>query len=166
MARQQATAEDRRALPAIMNQDDQQAEPRRSRPKLGQDVAESDLRRFMANMRLNASTEGMDAEDKTQFELNKRRILNALLDGSLVIDQDGVPTFTPRESEDRSSITFPQPKGADFMQADLIKKNREITKSYAMMAASTHQPIERYANMLWCDLWVCQAIVNLYMGGE
>lgn len=141
----------------------QKAVPKR---KIALEVAESDLLRFMAAMRLNISTDGMDAEDRTQFELNKKRILNALLDGSLLINQDGVPTFTPRDSEDKDPITFPQPKGGDFMQADLIKKNHDITKSYAMMAAASHQPVERYREMLWSDLRVCQAINNLYMGGE
>jgi hypothetical protein len=166
MARQQATAEERRALPAIMNQDSQQEAPRRPRTKLGKDVAESDLLRFMASMRLVISMDGMDAEDRTQLELSKRRIINAIVDGRLVIDQDGVPIYTPRDSEDKSQIRFPRPKGADFMQADLIKKNHDITKSFAIMAASTHESVARYAAMESTDLFVCQSIVGLYMGGE
>jgi len=166
MARQQASAEDRRVVPAIMNQDSQQEEPRRPRTKLGKDVAESELRRFMSSMRLIFTVKDMDAENRDQFDLNKKRIINALLDGRLVIDQDGVPVYSPRDSDDHDPIKFPRPKGGDFMQADLIKANHNVTKTVKAMAATTHQTMERYQAMESTDFFVCQAIHSLYMAGE
>lgn len=144
---------------------DEKPKAARDKPKIAKEVAESDFDRFVAEMDLDLSTDGMDAEDRTQLEQSKRRIVNAIFAGSLVVDATGIPTFTPRRSEDREPIVFAQPKGADFMQADLIRKNRDIEKSYAIMAASTRQPLSRYATMVWSDLRVCQAIINLYMGG-
>lgn len=144
---------------------EKKAEPTESKAKIAKEVAEADFGRFVASMRLNLSTEGMDAEDRTQLEQNKRRIIDAALNGSLVFSAEGVPTFTPQDSENREPIVFPQPLGADFMAADFIKKNHDIEKSFSMMAATTHQPLTRFAGMLWSDLRVCQAIANLYMGG-
>jgi hypothetical protein len=141
-------------------------EERKQKSRIGRDVAESELRRFMTSMRLVISMKGMDAEDRTQLDLSKRRIINAILDGRLVIDQGGIPIYTPRDSEDKTPIRFPRPKGADFMEADLIKKNHDVTKSFAIMAASSHESIERYGAMESTDLFVCQSIVGLYMGGE
>jgi len=144
---------------------DKKSEPTKSKTKIAKEVAEADFDRFVAAMRLNLSTEGMEPEDRTQLEQQKRRIIDAALDGSLVMSEKGVPTFTPQDSEDREPIAFPQPKGADFMQADMIRKNHDIEKTYAMMAATTHQKVARYAEMEWSDLRVLQAIANLYMGG-
>lgn len=144
----------------------QSTERKQKPPRIGLEVAESDLLRFMASMKLLISMEGMDAEDRTQLDLNKRRIINAILDGRLVIDQDGIPIYTPRDSENKEPIRFPRPKGGDFMQSDLIKKNHDVTKAVAIMAASTRESIERYREMESTDFFVCQAIVGLYMGGE
>lgn len=139
--------------------------PKAQKPKIGKDVAEADFARFVAAMRLNLSMDGMDAEDRTTLDQQKRRIIDAILAGSLVISEKGVPTFTPQDSENRDPIRFPRPKGADLMAADYVKKGHEIEKSFAIMASATRNPVGRYADMESSDLFVCQAIVNLYMGG-
>lgn len=149
-----------------MEQKPKPAEDRGKQRKISRDVAEAEFQRFLDCMRLNFTTEGLDAEDRTQVELHKKRFVNAVMDGRLVVDQKGIPTYTPRDSADKDPITFPQPKGGDFMQADLHKKNHDITKGMAIMAAATHQPLERYRDMEWSDFRVCQAISGLYMGGE
>jgi hypothetical protein len=141
-------------------------EERKQKPRIGREVAESELRRFMASMRIVISTEGMDAEDRTQLDLNKRRIINAILDGRLEIDKDGVPVYTPRDSEDKSPIRFPRPKGKDLMQSDLLKPNHTVTKSFRIIASATGESDERYRDMELTDVVVCQAIGLLYMGGE
>ena len=141
-------------------------EERKQKSRIGRDVAESELRRWMSSMKLVISTTGMDAEDRTQLDLNNRRIINAILDGRLVIDQDGVPVYTPRDSVDRSPIRFPRPKGKDLMQSDLFKKNHDVTKAFAIMAATSHESLDRYGEMESTDLYVCLAIAGMYNGGE
>lgn len=149
-----------------MEQKPKPAAEDKSKRRISPEVAEAEFQRFLDTMDLVFSTEGLDAEDRTQLELQKKRIIRAILDGRLVVDQEGVPVYTPRASEDKDPITFPEPKGGDFMQADLHKKNHDITKSMAILAAATHQPPERYGNMVWSDLKVCQAVHGLYIGGE
>lgn len=130
--------------------------------KVAKEIAEAEFERFADAMDLDVSTEGLDDEDKRGLEKHRATIVNAIVAGHLVIDESGQPVYSPREGN-TGAITFREPTGATMMAADQRKKGQDMAKLYAMVAAMTQQPAQRFANMKRRDLRVCEAIAVLFL---
>ena len=128
--------------------------------------AEVEFQRFADVQDLDIDTDDMDAEDKSTFDNQKRRLILALMKGSLVINEAGLPVYTPHnpESGDTEAITFHAPGGADFIQMDRKKKNYDITKTHALLASMTHLPETTFLNLKGGDYLMCTAIIGFFMG--
>ncbi len=132
--------------------------------KVSREVAEADFHRFCDMMDLDVDPRGMDDEDRKSFESAKRRLVDAIIEGHLVIDEKGQPVYTPRRGSDVTPITFAEPTGASYMAMDTKKKNHDVAKLFATMADMTGQPIQRFAKMQNRDLKICQAVALLFLG--
>lgn len=133
--------------------------------KIATEVAEAEFDRFVEAMDLDVDTSKMGEDDAASFETQKRRIVAALCDGSLVINEDGEPVFTPRTVEvPKGSITFYEPTGASLMASDGKKKDDRVKAMYAVMGAMTRQHPSVFANMKRRELRVCEAVALLFLG--
>lgn len=131
--------------------------------RISQDVAEAEFDRFIGAMDLDVDAKGMDDEDKKSYEVARRKILNAMLAGHLVIDPEGQPVYMPRKGN-VTPIVFHEPTGASLMAMDQRKKHHDIGKMYALMADMTKQPAARFAGMHNRDLQICLAVTGLFLG--
>lgn len=131
--------------------------------KIAAEVAESEFERFVSTMDLDISTDGMDDDDKKDLSLQKGRVVASIMGGSLVINEDGEPIFTPQR-EDGEAITFHEPTGAALMAMDRKKQSEEISKMFAAMAAITKTHSKVFSKMKMADLKVCLAITTLFLG--
>ena len=129
-------------------------------------TAEAEFERFADIQDLDIDTGEMDAEDKSTFDNQKRRLLLALMKGSLIINEIGLPVYTPHNSESTFTdpITFHAPGGADFIQMDRKKKNYDITKTHALLASMTKLPETTFLNLKGGDYLMCTAIIGFFMG--
>lgn len=139
-------------------------EPKEKKSKAGSEVAEVEFNRFVEAMSLDIEESSLNDEDKAGLALNRRRMLLAIETGSLVIDMDGVPTYTPQRSENRESIIFYEPTGASIMAMDRKKAGADVGKMFTIMADFTRTDDKRFANLKISDLNVCMAIATLYLG--
>lgn len=133
-------------------------------PKISKEMAEQEFDRFLEAMDIEADPVDMDEDDKKGFEQQKSKLVSTIMSGSVVIDDDGQPIFTPKRSGGGEPITFYEPTGASLMAMDRKKKAEDIGKLYATMADMTKQPAKRFANMKYADLKVCIAITTLFLG--
>jgi hypothetical protein len=124
------------------------------------EVAEDEFARFVETMDLDVDPAGWDDEDKKSFVDAKRKIINAMMRGQLVIDDKGQPVFTPVSGE---PITFYEPKGSTFMAMDQKKKGHDTAKMFVMMADMTRQNAGRFSSMAGRDIKVCMAIMGLFL---
>lgn len=131
-------------------------------PKCGMDVVEAEFERFAEAMDLDIDQSTMDAEDKSSFKGAFKTFAAAMQSGNLVVNEDGEPVFTPKKG-DTSPITFHEPDGAAVMARDGRKKDHDVAKMYAQMAAMTGESIPRFAGMKARDLKVATAIFVLFM---
>ena len=131
--------------------------------KIALDVAEAEFDRFVDIMDLDLSTEGMSADDKRDFTLQRDRIVKAIQVGSLTIDDDGCPVFTPTMVEDANPITFYEPTGASYMAMDRKKAGEDMSKLFATMADMTKTSSGLFSKMKSRDLKVCMAISTLFL---
>lgn len=131
--------------------------------KIAVDVAEADFDRFIDCMDLDLNTDGMDDDEKKDLSVHKGRVISAICSGSLVINDEGEPVFTPQRSE-IDPLTFHEPTGAALMAMDRKKSSEEIGKMYVVAAAMTKTHSKTFSNMKIADLKVCMAITTLFLG--
>lgn len=136
-----------------------------SETKVALEVAECEFDRFAECMDLDLDTTGMDAEDLTQMNKLKSRIVKAICAGSLIINDDGEAVYTPQNKKSKHSepITFHERSGASLMAMDGKKKGQDVAKTYAVMAdmCKVHQSV--FAGLVGIDVKVCEALFALLM---
>lgn len=129
---------------------------------VAREVAEQEFDRFIGEMDLEVDPAQMDDEEKRDLALAKQRILSAMLDGRLVVDEKGQPVFTPKDGPG-TAITFFEPTGASLMAADQKKRNHSMGKMLAILSDMTKQPAARFAKMKQRDLRVCLSVQVLFL---
>lgn len=132
--------------------------------KISKELAEKDFKRFVEAMDLDVDPEGMSDEDKLGLDNNKRIFCRAVRAGFLIVEEDGVPVYTPQISDPPHPIKFPEPDGAVVKAIDLAREGQDVSKAFKMLSALTHTSVPRFSNMKYRDLRVCTAIMTLFMG--
>jgi len=133
--------------------------------KVALEVAEQEFDSFVDAMRLDVDTSFMDAEDLTAFEKQKRRIVFAIQDGSLFINEEGKAVYTPqhKDSKYHEPLIFNERSGSSVMALDGKKKNYDVAKTYAVMGAMCKVPPVTFAGLVGIDGKICEAIFSLLM---
>jgi len=133
--------------------------------KVDQETAEAEFDRFIDANEIDADERDMDAEDLQFFRKQKRKLLRALQDGSLTIDESGCPEYTPQLAESASPgpLKFRPRSGASLMASDAKKPNHLAAKTYAMMADMTQREPKVFARLVGRDIKICEAIFGFLM---
>lgn len=131
--------------------------------KVSLEVAEKDFERFIEEMDIDADVSSMDEEDLKSFNVEKSKIIKAIVKGSLIISEEGFPVFTPVRTVDSKPITFYEPTGASLMAMDKRKKNEDFSKFYNVLADITKTDPSTFAKLKMSDLKVCIAIGTLFL---
>lgn len=132
--------------------------------KIAKEMAEQEFDRFAEAMDLNVDTTKMDLEDKQGFTEQHGRLINAIQKGSLVINDNGEPVFTPQRTQGTDPITFYEPTGASLMAMDRKKQTEDIAKMFAAMGDITKTHANIFSKMRMSDLKVCMAITMFFLG--
>jgi hypothetical protein len=127
------------------------------------EVAEVEFNRFVELMDLDCDEKSMGDEDRQGFTEQKEKLIKAICKGSLVVNEEGEPIFTPQRTKDAKPITFYEPTGASLMAMDRKKKTEDVAKLYATMADMTRTDSKTFAKMKNADLKVCMAITTLFL---
>lgn len=133
--------------------------------KVSLEAAEAEFERFATEMDLDLDTADMDAEDLTAFSKMKKRLIRAIMRGSLVITEDGEAQFTPQRPKSRyqETITFHERTGASVMAMDMKKKGHDVAKTYAAMADMCKVTPKVFAGLVGEDIKICEALFAFLM---
>lgn len=133
--------------------------------KVVAEVAEAEFERFVECMDLDLDTAGMDSEDLTQFSKLRKRVIRAIENGALVVNEDGEAVYTPqnRKSKHQEALVFHERTGASLMAMDGKKKNYDVAKTYAVMADMCKVHPNVFANLVGIDVKVCEALFSFLM---
>lgn len=132
--------------------------------KVATDVAEYEFERFIEAMDLDVDPKHLDDEDKKSFTRLKGIVIHALENGQLEVNENGEPVLHPQTTEDKAPIIFYEPEGAAFMEMDKKRKDHDVAKQMALLAAITKQNANRFAKMKQRDLKVLNAVLMLFLG--
>ncbi len=127
------------------------------------EVAEQDFERFVEMMDLDLDTKEMTDDDEKAFNRQRNRLIKSITNGSLVIDDEGIPTYTPRRSANKDAITFFEPDGSTLLSTDRKTSNQRVGMLYVSMAEMTKTTPARFSKMKAPDLKVCTAIYTLFL---
>lgn len=132
--------------------------------KINKEMSEQEFNRFGDAMGLDFEIDYMDEDDIKEFNKQKRVFINAISKGSLTINDDGEPTFTPQRSEAKDSVTFKEPTGATLKSIDNVKATHNVGKMYTIMGEMTKTSASTFSKMKKPDLDVCLAVTTLFLG--
>lgn len=130
---------------------------------VSKEVAEKEFDRFAEEMDLDLDIDLMEEDDLAQFEKQKRRIVTAIMRGSLVINDNGEAVYTPQKCDNKEPITFHERSGSSLMAQDGKKKGHDVRKMYAIMGELAKCPPRRFAAMAGRDIKTCEAIFSFLM---
>lgn len=132
---------------------------------ISDDMAAAEFDRFTEAMDLDLATDDMDTEDLTAFKKVKRRLLKAIGNGSLVINDDGEAEFTPQKDQSKyeKALHFRQRTGGALMSMDSKKKGHDVAKTFAVMAQMCGVEQKVFSRLYGNDGKVCEAIFLLLM---
>ena len=131
--------------------------------KIAKDAAEQEFERFLDKMDLEFDTNEMTEEDAKDFNIHKNKLVKCIMKGSLVIDDEGIPTYTPIRSENNEPLTFNEPSGSIILSMDKSKANQNGHKLYSSMAEITKTTPSRFSKMKMKDVNVCISIFTLFL---
>ena len=134
-------------------------------PKVVEEVAVQAFDKFIEDMDLDFNVAVMDVEDKTAAEKLKRRVVGAIMRGSLNFNEDNEAVYTPRhkKSKHTEAITFHERTGAHLTAMDRGKKGESAKQMYAIMGAMCEQPPSVFAGLVGPDIKLCEALFSLLM---
>jgi len=127
------------------------------------EVAEAEFNRFCVANELDVDESAMDREDRKGFTQTKRKIILAMLSGSLIINDDGMPEYTPQRSKNKTPVIFREPTGAAMMAMDRSKKDEDVRKMFGTLGEMTGTDSKIFSLMHVRDLQVLLALATLFL---
>lgn len=136
-----------------------------SENKISIEVAEAEFDRFMDLMDLDNDSKSIDSKDQAEFDKNKDRIIRALMKGSLTINGQGEPVFSPTRSPGiKTDLTFYEPSGATLMAMDRKKEGQNMSKIFSVMDDMTKSPAGTASKLIGNDYKIGLAVVTIFLG--
>ncbi len=130
---------------------------------VAREVAENEFNRFCDDMDIDRDLSKMDEDDTKGFNDNKELIVNAIMDGRLVLNDDSEPVYTPKRGKDSNPLTFREPTGATFMAMDRKKSGQDVGKMIALMDEITRSAPGACSRLKGVDFKVARSIVTLFL---
>ena len=135
-----------------------------SKYKVAAEVAEEEFERLAVSMDLDTDTSRMGEEERADFEGLKAKLLDAMRQGNLSVDEQGRAVYKPK-ADDGAPLVFNEPDGAALMAMDGRKKGHDVAKMYAVIAAMTEQPVKRISQLKNRDLKIVLALATFLLAG-
>lgn len=134
-------------------------------PKINRETASAEFDRFLDSMGIFVDADDLDPEELSSFKKHKTKIVRSIMDGNLIINDDGEAVYTPVNPKSNYSdpITFHERTGADLMAMDRKKKNHDVARTYSVMGAMCKIPPKVFAGLAGIDIKVCESIFVLLM---
>jgi hypothetical protein len=142
---------------------DQENRGKMTEEKIAPEVAQAEFERFALTFDLETDVEQMTKDQADGFTVMRQTVIRAMRGGSLVVNDKGLPVYTPRFSKETEPLTFYEFDGTTFSNMDKKKDNEHVAKKYAAMGTMTKTNAARFHAMDGRDLKICQALYLLFL---
>ncbi len=132
---------------------------------IDQGVAEAEFDRLVNLWEIDGDTETMNEESRDGFEDQKRRIVQGLVRGTVLIDDEGAVTCRlPHTTElEMTELTLRVPTGAAMLKWDNYKDRQNVHKMNAMLGAMSKQNPAVFSKIDARDLKPVMAVATLFL---
>lgn len=141
-------------------------EENKKKNKIDRETANDLFSNFCEDWELDCDESGMTQDDKIDFDSQKAKIVNAVMKGRLVYENEILTyTVSSKSSDAGKEIEIKRPLGAAYMEMDRFKEREGVHKTYAVLAYMTGQPSSFFAKLDGIDLKPFMAVVTLFLAG-
>lgn len=127
--------------------------------KLPADVAEQEFERMCDAMHVDIDMTGESQENIDGFNDIKRKVIKALMTGSLTLTDDGRPVY---RTDAGKTMEFQQVTGAVLMSMDRVKKGEDTKKMFTVISELTGGGVSPSALGVR-DIKILFALVSLFL---
>ena len=131
----------------------------KSAPKVARAVAEAEFERMCAAHRIEHDAERDEAEQK-EWDDMKAPIVRMLMRGSLIVGENGNPTYTPPSGD---PLTFHKATAASWIALETYGVGKNISNMIAAMAELTHTDRSSIARLEAADWQACTKVTTLFL---
>jgi len=109
-----------------------------------------------------------DENSRRDLEGDRQYFIEEVMDGRITVDEEGWPTIhTDHDHPKLKAIKFDRrPKGSAWTAMDRVKKDKEMAKIYAAMAAACGLTGKELENLDAVDLESVQTVFMLFLGNR
>lgn len=135
---------------------------------IDRETANNSFFQFCEDWEIDCDETGMSQDDKIDFDREKAKIVNAIMKGRMIYENECLIYTVSQKSSEKTAgkeIKIQRPKGAAYMEMDRFKEREGVHKTYAVLAVMTGQSSAFFANLDGIDLKPFMAVVTLFLAG-
>lgn len=129
--------------------------------KIAKEVAEAEFVRLCEASRVDHDTSELSEEELAEWNGLKEPIVRDLQVGTLIVGEDGKPTYTPPGAS--KGFTFHAPTGATLMALETYAGSKGISNLFAAMADMTRTDRGEFSKMSARDTQACARVAKLFL---
>jgi hypothetical protein len=129
--------------------------------KIAREVADAEFVRLCEAHRIEHDIERDEAE-LAEWTALKGSIVRDIMAGTLIVGEDGNPTYTPPGSS--KGLTFRKATGATYMALETYAGGKNMQNTVAAMAEMTHTDKGEFSRLDAPDFQACLRIGKLFLG--
>lgn len=130
--------------------------------KVAKEVAESEFVRLCEANRIDHDTSEMSEKEKEDWADLRNEIVRDIRLGTVVVGEDGKPTYTPPIGGAKS-YTFHPATGATFMALETYSTGKNISNLTAALAEMTRTDKGEFGKMPAKDFHACRRLAQLFL---
>jgi hypothetical protein len=129
--------------------------------KIAREVAEQEFVRLCEANRVDHDTSEMNEAELKDWTDLRSEIVRDIQRGSLIVAEDGKPTYTPPGAA--KGYTFHPPTGATLIALETVA-GKQLTNFVAAMADMTRTDRSDFGKMDLRDVKACMRVARLFLG--
>jgi len=132
--------------------------------KVAEEVALQEFGRMCEAHRVDIDESELSEEERSDFYDKRAKIVKAIRLGSLVVAENGLPTYTPRDGGD--PLTFHPATGATVMALESHGKGKDIANLMAALTDMTRSAKGTFSKLSARDFTFCSHLAALFFTSE
>lgn len=138
-----------------------------TKAKISKEVANKDFENWADALGIEYDTDGMNAEEKADFERIKAPIIKAIVDGRCVVDGNSleytIKTCAAAEGLAGRNVKIGAPSGAIYSGMDGYKETQNVHRLNGAMSAMTGLDVGIFPKLDLRDYSFFKAVVQLFL---
>ena len=138
-----------------------------TKAKISKETANRDFESWADALGIEYDMDGMNAEDKTDFERIKAPIIKAIVDGRCVVDGNSleytIKTCVAAEALAGRNVKIGAPSGAIYSGMDGYKETQNVHRLNGAMSAMTGLDVGIFPKLDLRDYSFFKAVVQLFL---